>query len=193
MNLKQWCWNNWYTLKYDIDFEIDRYWDWNVSITTLLKILYDSSFEYVLRNHKEAVDKACKEWTRIHKQAEDFYTKWSWVNQINKNFMMFHSLYNTEVIWQEQTFINDWVRWTIDVICSIDGKEYNIDYKNTNIHSAKYCLQLWWYKYLNGNNWILVYGKWKLKVVEVEDYYLDLFIELKQYFFNLLNKKKWIH
>lgn len=43
------------------------------------------------------------------------------------------------------------------------------------------------YKRLNGNDWILVYGKWKLKVIEVEDFYKDLFIELKDYFIWLLN------
>ena len=109
--------------------------------------------------------------------------------------MLFHTFYCTEVISQEQTFYKEWVRWTIDNISYCVNYPYwqwirNIDYKNTNKHSEKYCLQLWWYKWLNGNDGILVYGKWKLKVVEVPDYYLDLFVELKDYFFTLLKHER---
>lgn len=190
MNLKEWCDKNWYYLKDTIDYEWDRYWDGNVSITSILKLIVDPTFEFVMNKYKDQVEEAANEWTRIHKQAEDFHTKWSWVNEINKNFMLFHTLYWIESIWQELTFYKEWVRWTVDAVWSnIEWKLFNIDYKNTNKHSEKYCLQLWWYKWLNGNDGMLVYGKWKLKVIEVPDYYLDLFVELKDLFFTLLNNK----
>lgn len=195
MNLKEWCDSNWYYLKDKIDFDIDRYWDWCISVTTILKLIVDPKFEYVMQNNKEAIEKACINWTAVHKEAEDFFTKWSWVDTINKNFMMFHTLYSIEVIKQEETFYKEWVRWTVDVIWMKDDPfwkpiYYNIDYKNSSKHSPKYCLQMWGYKWLNWNDWILVYGKWKLSVIEVQSFYEELFIELKDYFFTLLNNEK---
>lgn len=205
--LKQWCSWNWFYLKDAIDYDWDRYKDWFVSITSILKLIVDPKFEYVLQNNKEAVEQACINWTAVHKEAEDFFTKWSWVDTINKNFMMFHTLYNIESIAQEQTFYKEWVRWTIDAIWRketevskldhnwyLDSKNvytnFNIDYKNSIKHSPKYCLQMWWYKWLNWNDWILVYGKWKLNVIEVQSFYEELFIELKDYFFKILNDEK---
>lgn len=189
MNIKDWCKDNWYYLKDKIDFEWDRYWDWIPSITSILQLIWDPWFEFVMKKYGDKVKESAIKWTKEHSNAEQFFNPKSWVTNINKNFMMFHVLYNVNVIETEKTIYKDWIRWTIDLIWEIKWKWiYNIDYKNTNKHSLKYCLQLWWYKFLNWNPWVLVYWKWKLNVKFVEDFYKDLFIELKNYFFYLLNK-----
>lgn len=191
MNLKQWCEDNWYYLKTEIDFAYRRHWDWVPTVTELLKLIWDPWFEFVMNRYEDKVKEAANIWTQVHSDAEQFFNAKSWVTTMNKNFMMFHSLYDVEVLKQEETIYKDWIRWSIDLIWHIRMQWiYNIDYKNTAKHSLKYCLQLWWYEYLNWNPWVLVYGKWKLRVEFVPDYYLDLFIELKDYFFTLLEWTK---
>lgn len=196
MNLKEWCDSNWYHLKDSLEWiNIDRYWDWCVSVTTILKLIVDPKFDYVLQNNKEAVELAASKWTEEHYKAEKFFEKWSWVTDMNLNFTKFHTLYNTDIISTEQTLYKEYkwikVRWTIDCIWNCQSisqsisLELNIDYKNSDKHSAKYLMQLAWYKWLNWNNWMLVYGKWKLKVVSYNWELDSIWIELLEYFISL--------
>lgn len=43
------------------------------SVTTILSLLYDKGFEFVKRNHAEAVAQACIRGTDIHDKAETFF------------------------------------------------------------------------------------------------------------------------
>ena len=198
MNLKEWCETNRFYLKDKIDFEVDRYWDWNISITTILKLIWDPWFDFVMDNYWEQVKKAASKWTEVHKEAEDFFVKWSWVKTMNLNFTKFHTLYNVKVISNETTYMklyNDFIiRWSVDCTweCMYDNPftspSYfirNIDYKNSDKHSPKYLMQLAWYKWLNWNNWVLVYWKGKLKVVEYNWELDSIWEELVDYFLTL--------
>lgn len=189
LKLKQWCKDNWYYLKNEIDFKWWRYWDWNVSVTELLKLIWDPKFDFVMFKYKNKVDEAAKIWTQVHSDADHFFNAKSGITKMNKNFMIFHTLYNVEVIKREETLYKDWVRWTIDLIGKINydwvNGIFNIDYKNSDTHSPKYLLQLAWYKWLNWNNWILVYWKTKLRVVHYNWELDDIWLELKDYFFKL--------
>lgn len=193
MNLKEFCEKNWYILSDTLPKNLYRYWDDKISITTIISILKDPSLEYVIKYHQDKIDEACVEWIRIHKQAEEFFRKWSWVSEININFMSWLILKGLDIVKTESSYYKEWIRWTIDAVWySIkDKKFYNIDYKNTNKHSEKYCLQLWGYKWLNWFDWVLLYWKWKLNIIEAWEEYEKIFIELKDYFFNLINKKLW--
>lgn len=193
MKLKKWCENNWYYLKDKIDFEWWRHWDWIVTVTELLKLIWDPWFDFVINKYKDKIIDSAKMWTKAHFDAEQFFNPKSGITKINNNFMIFHTLYNIEIIDKEKTLYKDNIRWTIDLIWKTNyywtTQIFNIDYKNSMKHSNKYLMQLAWYKYLNWNNWILVYGKWKLKVINYNWELDELFIELKNYFFDLLNKK----
>ena len=189
-NLIEFCNKNWYTLKDKIDFNIDRYWDWNTSITTILKLIIVPWFDLILRKYPDQIKAAADKWTEVHSEAENFFIPKSGVTTMNPNFMKFHTLYNVKVTKQEERYIKDSISWKIDVEWEIEYWdsiwERNIDYKNALKHSEKYCVQLAWYKYLNWKPWILVYGKWKLQVIEVWSEYDIIFEELLNYFFNLL-------
>lgn len=206
MNLLEWCESNWYYLKDKIDFNYWRYLDWFVSVTEVLKLIWDPWFEYVMKYNEDKVKEAAVKWTEVHKQAEDFFTPKSWVIDVNQNFMKFHTLYDVKILKQEETYYKyvwevkwiHWIRWSVDCIGEVmydnpfTKPSYyitNIDYKNSEKHSPKYLLQLAWYKWLNWNNWILVYGKWKLKIVHY-DWELDnIWIELVDLFFKLKNNE----
>ena len=56
MNLKEWCDKNWYYLKDKIDYNWDRYSDGNVSITSILKLIVDSIFDFVMNKYKDKVE-----------------------------------------------------------------------------------------------------------------------------------------
>jgi hypothetical protein len=198
MDLKQWCDNNWYYLKDKIDFTYWRYWDWYVSVTEILKLIWDPWFEYVMKYNEDKVKEAAIKWTEVHKQAEDFFTPKSWVIDVNQNFMKFHTLYDVTILKQEETYYRDSVRWTIDCVGKVMYENpytipsyyiTNIDYKNSAKHSPKYLLQLAWYKWLNWNVWILVYWKWKLKVIEYTSELDNIWIELVDLFFKLKNNE----
>jgi len=206
MNLQQWCESNWYYLKDRIDFKWWRHLDGLPTITEILQLIWDPWFQYVMNNYEDKVKEAAEIWTAVHKQTEQFFIPKSWVTEMNLNFTKFHVLYNVTILKQEETYYRDSIRWTVDLVWQVTIEEWkldhngyldtrdkrivcNIDYKNSNKHSPKYLLQLAWYKWLNWNNWILVYGKWKLKVVHY-DWDLDwIWLELLYYFNNL---KLWL-
>lgn len=187
MNLKQFCEIHWYTLKDRIDFKWWRHWDWIPTVTEILQLLYDPWFEYVKRAHPITLNKAAEEWTRIHKQAEDYFN-WD-SNDVKNLILQFHLFNDVKTLHQEKTFYKWWLhnfRWTVDKIWEIESIIYNMDYKNSDHQSPKHKVQMWWYKDLDTYNWILVYVWTKLEVVYVESFYQDIFIELKDYFFTLL-------
>lgn len=185
MNLQQFCDKYKYKLRTSLPKWWDRYWNWVPSVTTILSLLQDEWFNKVLQYNAEAVDNAVQEWLQTHKDAELFFQPLSWVSKTHPNVMKFHVLYNVNVIWTEITYKKD-ISWCVDLVCEIDGKLYNVDYKHAKYHSAKYLLQLMGYKYLNWNDWMLVFTKWKLKIINWDNSYYDIFIELKDYFLNLL-------
>ena len=195
MNLNTFCSKYNYKLKDSLDWiDLNRYWDWMISVTTVLQLLYDPKFDYVLRNNKEAVDIASKKWTEEHYKAEKFFDANSWVTEMNPNFLKFVSLYNVTPLKREETVYREYkgvkFRWTIDCIGDIDYPLYkwiyNIDWKNSKTESAKYHLQLSGYHWMNWNEWILVYGKDKLKVVHTHDY-SEVWQELVDYFITFFN------
>jgi len=188
MNLKDFCLQHNFTLKDKIDFEWDRYWDGIPSVTTILKLIEDPWFEYVKRAYPQEVEKACDNGKIVHKDAEDFFKR-NWSSyEVSPQIMKFHVLYDITPIHFEERFIKDGIQGSIDIIWNVGrlNKDMNIDYKNTQMHSVKYFVQLMWYKYLNGLDWLLVYaGKWKLKVIEVPNEYFQVFVELRELFFKL--------
>ncbi len=198
MNLNDFCKKNWYTLRDTLDWiNLNRYEDW-YSVTTVLQLLYDPTFNYIYKTYKAAVDKACKEWTEEHLKVEKFFDAKSGVKAMNANFMKFLSLYNAEPLQREITEYREynWImfRWTIDSICMIDyptiwNSIYNVDWKNSKTHSEKYLLQLAWYKWLNRYDWILVYWKDKLVLKEYTWEYDEVWQELIYYFLKLHNEK----
>lgn len=191
MNLKTFCELNWFKLKEKIDYNWDRYWNWTVSVTSILKLIEDPKFDAILSMYPERVQARADKWTEEHSKAELFFKPKSWVTEMNPNFMKFHTLFWIEPLKHEERVEKDNVSWTIDLIWRItmwiNKWTYNIDYKNSDKHSIKYELQLMWYKWLNWNDWVLVYWKWKLKVIYPNPELYDIWIQLKDYFFKLLN------
>ena len=170
----------------------DRYGDWIGSVTALLKLFQEPWFEYVKRNYADEVAIACKRGTDIHQWAEDFF---SWESdEIHKQILKFHVLYDFKIAAQEQRIFKD-ISWWIDVIGSspllCNGVLVNVDYKTNIKQNVKYKIQMWWYNYLNWNpGFILYMSDKKFDLVEVDmNIYLPLFLELKEYFFYLLNYK----
>lgn len=168
----------------------NRYGDWIGSVTALLKLFQEPWFEYVKRNYADEVAVACKRGTDIHQWAENFF---SWVSDnIHKQIIKFHVLYDFKIHAQEQRVFKD-ISWGIDVIGSSpllsNGVLVNVDYKTNIKQNIKYKIQMWGYAYLNWNpGYILYMNDKKFELVEVEmDIYLPLFLELKEYFFYLLN------
>ncbi len=190
MNLIEFCNKNWYTLMDSIPENRDRYGNWIPSVTTVLKMIQDPWFDYVMQNFKPEVMEAARIWTEVHEWIETFFTDWAANDsQWFKNSVKFHSLYNIKIIEQEKQYMKWWISWKIDLIANVEYNInwiYNIDYKNCLKHSPKYLVQLWGYKYLNWNPWLLVYLKKKLKIVIVPDEYELIFIELKDYFLSKL-------
>ena len=109
MDLNTFCSKYNYKLKDTLDWiDLNRYWDWMISVTTVLQLLYDAKFDYVLRNNKEAIDLACKKWTEEHLKAEKFFDAKSWVTEMNPNFMKFVSLYNVTPLKREETVYREY-------------------------------------------------------------------------------------
>lgn len=183
--IKKWSEENWFDLKDSIPSDWDRYWDWIPSVTTALKLIKDPWFEYVKRNYPKELEQACDKWKIVHTQAEDYFDGTSTL--IHKQIMKFHILYDVQILDKEKRYEKDWMQWTVDLVCMINGQIKNIDYKSSSNKSKKYLLQMWWYKYLNWYDWWILYlsPKW-FNFVEVENEYLDLFIELKNYFTSLV-------
>ena len=192
MDLKEFCEKNWYYLKDRIPENWDRRKDWIPSVTTILSLIWDDSFEYVKRFHWTKLKEAATEWTRVHDEADNFFKNNSWTVEVNKNILKFHSLYVTKIINSEERYERNWVSWRIDLEAEIDyhkySWDYNADYKNCKMKSEKYKVQLWGYQFLNWRPWLIVYVKNKLEVVEVPPYYQSIFEELVDYFFKL---KQW--
>ena len=201
MNLNEFIENNWYYLKTSIDWEWDRYWNNIPSVTTILKLIWDPWFDFIMSKYWNQVEAAALKWTWVHDTAENFY-RWNLVATddieeaitLNPNISKFHSLFVKEILWMETRYEKDWVSWKIDLeaLVNIRWSEYiaNIDYKNAKAKSEKYKVQCGWYEYLNWKPWILVYVNWKLEIVQVESFYKDIFVELKDYFLTLLNNER---
>jgi len=195
--IKAWATANWYVLKDRIDWDWDRYKDGTPSVTTILQLLLEPSFEYVKRRYASEVQQACDRGTKIHLDAEYFFNGDS--EQIHKQIMKFHVLYNVTIKDKEIHWHNcrHWFQWTIDLVCELDHLFYwesrrvmNIDYKSSMKESKKYFLQICWYKELNWNDWAILYlSDKKFKLVFVPPEYMELWIELRRYFFSLL--KQW--
>lgn len=200
MNLHDFCRINWYILKTKIDWNWDRYNDWHPSVTTILKLIEDPWFNFVMERYKDQVEQSAARWTIVHDAAENFFN-WNLVLtdstediiKLNPNVSKFHSLFVKEILWMETRYEKDWVSGRIDLeaLVNIRWNEYiaNIDYKNAKVKSEKYKVQCGWYEWLNWKPWVLAYVNWKLELVQVESFYKDIFVELKDYFFYLLNNK----
>lgn len=189
MNLNKFCDDNWYKLMDEIPYNWNRYQDGIPSVTTILSLIIDPKFEWVKRNHTQAVINAANRGKETHADAESFYR---WLGKtLHPQILKFHVLHWVEVISTEQRYQKD-ISWTIDLIWVIDGITYNIDYKNTMHQSMKYKLQLWWYRYLNDNRWALLYLSDKKYILDtnITDMHLDLFLELKDLFFHKF--KQWM-
>lgn len=198
MNLQEFCDKNWYILKDKINYDWDRYSNWTVSVTSILKLLHDPKFEFVMQKYEDKVLEACDRWTLVHNTAEAYFN-WNLVPtddiencvKLNPNVSKFHSLFVKEITWTETRYEKEWVSWTIDLEAILDIRwktyEANADYKNAKSKSEKYKLQMWWYKWLNWKPWVLVYVWKKLELIEVSDIYTEIFIELKDYFLTLKN------
>ena len=188
MDLSQFAKQHWYVLKDSLNWEWDRYGDWNVSVTTILQLLEDPSFEFVKRNNAEALRKACDRWKSIHSSAESFFN-WDSI-LLDKRILKWHVLYWVEVVRQETRYFKDWVSWTVDLEWFVNWTLRNVDYKSSNNQSMKYHLQLAGYYWLNWNQWSIVYlSKDSFEYVEVDvQKYLPVFLELKELFFTLKNR-----
>lgn len=189
MNLNKFCDDNWYKLMDEIPYNWNRYQDGIPSVTTILSLIIDPKFEWVKRNHTQAVINAANRGKETHADAESFYR---WLGKtLHPQILKFHVLHGVEVISTEQRYQKD-ISWTIDLVWVIDGITYNIDYKNTMHQSLKYKLQLWWYRYLNDNRWALLYLSDKKYILDtiITDMHLDLFLELKDLFFHKF--KQWM-
>lgn len=176
-------------IRESLDYEWDRYGDGNVSVTSVLNLLVDPAFEYVKRNYWDAVKAACERWTAIHQWAEDFFS-WRWTT-VDKRILKFHVLHDVRVLEQERTYVKESVRWTVDLVASVNGLLTNVDYKSSMKRNEKYRVQLAWYHWLNGNAWWILYlwdgSKFVYDQFDVTEY-LPVFLELKDLFFELKNR-----
>lgn len=186
MTLEEFCIKHNFRLATELPSNWDRYWNWIPSVTTILSLLIDDKFNYVLRKNSSTIKASVADWLKNHSDAELFFKPNSWITECNLNVIKFHSYYSVKIIWTEVNYLKD-ISWTIDLVCEINWKLYNVDYKHAKFKSVKYYLQLMWYKYLNWNDWMLVYIKDRLEVIEVDNEYYDIFIQLKDYFLKLLN------
>lgn len=57
--LRRWASDNGYPLATEVRKDWDRYGDGIPSVTTVLSMLVDESFEYVKRKHPDAIKAAC--------------------------------------------------------------------------------------------------------------------------------------
>lgn len=177
--------DNWLMLSWS--FEYGRYWDWKVSITELLSILVDPSFEYIKVNHAWKLKEACERWTRIHENLEKwndksdpFYRRWrEWkiCNGIN-------------IIQKENTYSKDEIRGTIDAMVEQEWYTlFPVDYKSSLRRNEKYCIQVAWYCRLTWAThwWILYLSKDKYIYEEVDiEKYLPIFLDLLEYSRNII-------
>ena len=190
MTLQEFCQKNWYTLLDYIPSWWDRYWDWIPSVTTILSLLYDRWFEYVKRNHADAVKDAADRWTDIHSKADKFFDEW-W--EINHQILKFHTLHRVVVHHKELKIIKD-VQWTIDLVWDVESYDWvrtmNVDYKSSKNKSEKYKVQLGGYQYLNWLPGGLLYLDKKKFIFDRVDteVYMPIFVELKNYFLTLLRQ-----
>lgn len=185
MSLKNFCDQHGYYISETIPSNWNRYWDGIPSVTTLLSILVDPKFEYIKKNHKQALHDAANRGKETHAKAESFY-RWLGTT-LHPQILKFHIVHWVEVIWLEERFEKD-ISGTVDCIwyMSKEWKTYNIDYKNTMHTSEKYKLQLAGYQYLNGNPWWLLYLSDKKYIYDtnITEEHLELFLELKDLFFH---------
>ena len=163
-----------------------------------MKLISDPWFDYVLSMYPDKVADACVKWSLAHDIAERFYSGKQWVLddktwdiiKVNDNIIKFHTLFVKSIIWLETRYVRDNISGTIDFTALIDYRWetsiMNCDYKSSNNKNEKYKLQLGGYMFLNGNTWILVYFWKNLELDAIWEEYMDIFIELKDYFFKLL-------
>ena len=172
------------TLKYN------RYWDWNISVTELLSILEDDSFNYVKRNYAQAIENACERWKQVHSNIEEnkfdyknYYSdslEISSNNKLDKFYLAYKQwkiINSITILSSEQTFVKDWLRGTIDAITNL----WVVDYKTSLKENEKYCIQVAFYCYLSWEeNWYILYlSKDKYKFVKVDiQKYMPIVLEL---------------
>lgn len=196
-NLIKFCEDN--KLKINEAFNYNRYWDWNISVTESLSILEDDSFNYIKRNHAEALEQACVRWTEVHSNIETdkFDHKEYYKNSLSMNhketldnfylsFKQWQIINGIKILKKEETYFRDWFRGTIDAITNI----WIVDYKTSLLENEKYKLQIAFYCRLSWyNKWYILYlSKKKYKFVEVEvEKYMPIVLEIIE-LSKLLNK-----
>ena len=185
--LKLFCEKNGYEL--DTDLVYGRYGDNNISVTELLSIIKDPSFEYVKANHSKAVEEACERWTAIHDMLEsEHVVQWCRSTKIDttktsyyKRFREWKLLYGIEILEKEKTYYKDWIRGTVDAVTNLGI----VDYKTSKRQNEKYKIQIAAYCWLSWlNDWRILYMDDKGFIfVEVHDlkYYTDIWLELLEY------------
>jgi len=196
-NLNKFCEKNW--LRLASSFSYWRYWDNKISITELLSIFIDPSFEYIKDNHSDKLEEACNRWTLVHSNIENNISSRSNVATI-KSHTPPQTLYyrrwrewkvcnDIVIAYKEKTFVRDDIRWQVDAWTNI----WPVDYKSSIRKNEKYKLQVTWYCWLSYEDkwWILYLNKDKYIFEEViASEYMDIFLELIAYSKTILKINK---
>jgi hypothetical protein len=189
--LEKFCEDN--KLKLAWHFEYNRYWTWEISITELLSILVDPTFEYIKQNHSEKLQQACDRWTAIHENIE------KWIDTSNPHYRRFKEWKICEwvkILHKEKKFTREWIRGNIDAIIESDKLTWPVDYKSSLRRNEKYKLQLAWYCWLTWYTmWWILYLSDKKYIYDIFDIqeYLEIFEELLRYSKNIIaiNINEW--
>ena len=171
------------------NYSFNRYWDWLTSVTELLWLLEDSTFEFIKKNYKEELEKACERWTTVHSNIEtNTFNREEYIKnnlEINKKdisryylrYKEWQLINGIKILHKEKTFVNGQIRGTIDVITNL----WVVDYKTSLIDNPKYHIQVAWYCWLSWEkNWYILYlSEKKYKFVKVDlEKYTPIFLEL---------------
>jgi len=167
----------------------------SISVTELLWLIWDNSFEMVKSIYPDKLKKACLYWTEVHSNLEKYHI--TWIIPSDPIYVHFkRSIIDNDItiLEAEQTFstplkIGLPLTATIDVIWMIWDYKFIIDYKTSksvrNVKSSKYKIQIALYCILSWiNYWAILYLNRKnyslYKIYDIE-YYIKVAYELIEY------------
>lgn len=156
---------------------------------------WSNSLGFKHKNYKAVVKIAADYGTRVHFGIECFLKGRElnddipeipfkafllWWEQINKN--------NTVIILgQEEKIICEWYGGTYDLLLSINGRIFLIDFKTSNYISYKYCLQLAAYRKILREKGINIDGTVILQLSKIKPIYNEFVLDT-----NIIEHKKYL-
>lgn len=183
----------------DYNEELHKYYVNGVEVPSVTDICSPISFQRLDALQKSMLDRAKARGTRCHEIAEEYLL----VGEIDideieteyipyvQQFVLWVKTYRPKVLYTEKRLWGKDFAGTLDLICEIDGKIINVDYKFTSAMDKKsLSVQLEGYDRLAKENGIHIDESWVLHIKK--DGYVFKPITKDKEWFNLLlahNKK----